>query len=486
MAFLQTVRSFLRVGELAVFAVLVGAVGGCSSPGEIVRMTGGDTGLGGDGQANAGVTSTAGNATPNSGGSGLGGVSADGGSIPDVGGGPAGLGGGPAGGNGPASGGVPLGSGGDEAAGGRPTGGGPASGGSGGSTEQGGVADQGGLGNGGSTSDGGVLGAGGDVPQAGCSATSTTCPDGCFDLDSDPTHCGDCTKACAEGQYCDAGRCRCPEGQVVCFGACHLPAECTAIAGSYENAGGGSSVSGFTGVSEACEADAPVYTATATWYELPTNLVNCSYKGTELGTFVAAIAGQQYADSATCGACVEVTCTDTRADVCLGTPVITVQIVDNCAAEQNPTHCFDGSYHIDLNKPAFAEMVGGTEAAGRVGVMDISWRYVPCPAELVTGNLQYAIKDGSSPGWTGIAFKNYPIALTGVEVQARGGHVSTPVRMDYNYWVDTDGFGNGPYTVRVTNANGQTVTFTMPALGSELTGEPVFTETDVQFTGCAP
>jgi hypothetical protein len=42
----------------------------------------------------------------------------------------------------------------------------------------------------------------------GCQITSDTmCPDGCFDLDTDPLHCGSCSTVCIGGQICSNGGC---------------------------------------------------------------------------------------------------------------------------------------------------------------------------------------------------------------------------------------------------------------------------------------
>jgi expansin (peptidoglycan-binding protein) len=192
---------------------------------------------------------------------------------------------------------------------------------------------------------------------------------------------------------------------------------------------------------------------------------NCSYPQDQVVGNYAAINTPQYAASATCGACIEASS---------GGKSVVVQIVDQC-----PT-CETGTNQIDISQAAFQEL-----ADLSVGKLAITWRYVSCPATLVTGNMEYAIKDGSSRYWSAIAFRNFPVPITGVQVENRLGGISTPTRMDYNYWLDEAGFGLGPYTVTVTNANGQDVVFTLPALpDGTLTGDPVFETTGTQFAGC--
>jgi hypothetical protein len=60
---------------------------------------------------------------------------------------------------------------------------------------------------------------GGDDP---CAAGRDPCGGACFDLASDPEHCGSCETACAAAQVCDAGECvaECRDGRDACARAC--------------------------------------------------------------------------------------------------------------------------------------------------------------------------------------------------------------------------------------------------------------------------
>lgn len=46
------------------------------------------------------------------------------------------------------------------------------------------------------------------LPDGGCPGTTTLCGKSCYDLTSDPSHCGSCTKACLSGHACSASACQ--------------------------------------------------------------------------------------------------------------------------------------------------------------------------------------------------------------------------------------------------------------------------------------
>ncbi len=58
--------------------------------------------------------------------------------------------------------------------------------------------------------------------KAACLEGHTPCADVCVDLGNDPKNCGDCGKACGDGELCVEGKCAkdCPPGQDVCLGVC--------------------------------------------------------------------------------------------------------------------------------------------------------------------------------------------------------------------------------------------------------------------------
>jgi hypothetical protein len=43
-----------------------------------------------------------------------------------------------------------------------------------------------------------------------CTAGQTSCMDGCYNLATDPKHCGTCTNSCPKGLLCEDSTCRAP------------------------------------------------------------------------------------------------------------------------------------------------------------------------------------------------------------------------------------------------------------------------------------
>lgn len=169
---------------------------------------------------------------------------------------------------------------------------------------------------------------------------------------------------------------------------------------------------------------------------------NCSFAA-DPTKMVAAINAPDYATAAWCGACLEVTGPS---------GMVVVRVVDKCPG------CAHGD--LDLSREAFERI--SPLSAGRVA---ITWREVACE---VTGPVSYQFKDGSSQYWTGIQIRNhrYPIAM--LEARDANGAYQAIDRLDYNYFVDTDGLGAGPYTLRVTDTRGQAIEDTNIAVGDNV------------------
>ena len=166
---------------------------------------------------------------------------------------------------------------------------------------------------------------------------------------------------------------------------------------------------------------------------------HCSFDpSSDLDVAALTEAGSLYGDATWCGACAEV-------QGPLGTVV--VRIVDSCP---------DCSHnHLDLSPSAFARIANLVD--GRVAVR---WRFVSCP---VQGNLAYRIKEGSSQWWTAIQVRNHRLPVTKLEWWKDGSWVAAP-RMDYNYFVEAQGMGNGPLRLRVTASSGQSLEDTLPRI----------------------
>jgi len=174
---------------------------------------------------------------------------------------------------------------------------------------------------------------------------------------------------------------------------------------------------------------------------------NCSFDPSPGDLMVAAMNTPDYAGGAVCGACAEVDGPDGS---------VTVRIVDRCP------ECASGD--LDLSREAFERIAPLT--AGRV---PITWRYVACD---VGGPLRYRFKEGSNPYWTAIQVRNHRHAVATLEARGPGGAWRTIAREPYNYFVATDGLGDGPYDLRVTDVHGLTVedTAVTPGDAVERTG----------------
>ena len=206
-------------------------------------------------------------------------------------------------------------------------------------------------------------------------------------------------------------------------------------------------------VGGSCEAVPPMSTGEGTYYAA-TGAGNCSFDPSPGDLMVAAMNAVDYQGAAWCGGCVEVTGPD---------GVVTVRIVDQCP------ECARGD--LDLSPEAFARL--SPLEAGRI---PITWREVACP---VSGPIAYHFKDGSNPFWTAIQIRNHRYPIAKVEVAQAGGFVALP-RLDYNYFVEDGGLGDGPYTIRVTDLHGHVVEDTGVALGDDVTRTGA-----AQFPACA-
>ena len=181
-----------------------------------------------------------------------------------------------------------------------------------------------------------------------------------------------------------------------------------------------------------CDADLTLHQGEATFYDFADGSGNCSFPATPDDLMVGAMNQTDYAGSASCGACVEVTGPN---------GVIEVRIVDRCP------ECPQGD--IDLSPEAFA-LIAPLEQ-GRV---DISWRYVACG---VQGPMQYHFKEGSNPFWTAIQLHNHTYAIASLEARDAAGNYNAIQRLEYNYFVADSGLGEGPYALRVTDVFGQVI-----------------------------
>ena len=176
----------------------------------------------------------------------------------------------------------------------------------------------------------------------------------------------------------------------------------------------------------------PIHQGIATYYDADGRGA-CSFDPSPQDLRVAAMNAEEYENSATCGSYVFVSGPQ-------GT--VTVRIVDLCP------ECKAG--HLDLSREAFAQI-----AELPLGRVSITWQVVSPNLE---GPIAYHIKDGSNPWWTAVQVRNHRNPIQKLEYLVDGGWIEVP-RTSYNYFVQTNpGMGPGPYTFRVTDSYGSTLT----------------------------
>ncbi|MAT98469.1 MAG: hypothetical protein CL608_15095 [Anaerolineaceae bacterium] len=170
-----------------------------------------------------------------------------------------------------------------------------------------------------------------------------------------------------------------------------------------------------------------VHTGEGTYYAA-TGAGNCSFDPSPQDLMVAALNHVDYADSALCGAFIQVTGPQGS---------VIVRVVDQCP------ECPAGD--VDLSPEAFAQIA--QLSAGRVL---ISWQLVSMPLD---GPIVYHFKDGSNQWWTAVQIRNHRNPILKLEY-LNGSTFQELARVDYNYFVKNDGMGEGPYTFRVTDILG--------------------------------
>lgn len=185
-------------------------------------------------------------------------------------------------------------------------------------------------------------------------------------------------------------------------------------------------------LSSAQQAPDTFYTGEGTFYAA-TGAGSCSFPATPSDLMVVALNYPDYSNAAWCGAYAEVT--GPRGSV-------TVRIVDLCP------ECKSGD--LDLSREAFARIAD--PVAGRV---PIRWRIVS-PA--LSGPIVYHFKEGSNQWWTAVQLRNHRNPIARFEYRTADGSFKTVPRVEYNYFVETSGMGPGPYTFRVTDIYGNTLT----------------------------
>ena len=198
---------------------------------------------------------------------------------------------------------------------------------------------------------------------------------------------------------------------------------------------------------QACAAafsPAAAVSGIATHYVLQAGGGNCSYPGPPKNRMYVALSPAEYASAAPCGSYLEVTGPGGS---------IRVKVIDQCP------ECKPG--HIDLSEAAFAKLA--PLSAGLISVTYTSVSDPPLP-----GPVSLEVKQGSSRYWLALLADNTGDPLASVQVQTASGWLSL-ARASYNYWIAPSGAGPGPFTVRLTDAQGHQATVPGIALSPGVT-----------------
>lgn len=171
----------------------------------------------------------------------------------------------------------------------------------------------------------------------------------------------------------------------------------------------------------------PVHTGVATYY-YATGGGSCMFDPSPADLMVAAMNAVEYDNAAACGSYIFVQ--GPRGSV-------TVRIVDLCPG------CKTG--HLDLSQEAFEKIANLPQ--GRVPV---TWQVI---SPDLPGPIAYHFKDGSNQWWTAVQVRNHRNPVASLEFRSGGQWVAVP-RMQYNYFVRSEGMGVGPYAFRVTDIYG--------------------------------
>jgi expansin (peptidoglycan-binding protein) len=177
----------------------------------------------------------------------------------------------------------------------------------------------------------------------------------------------------------------------------------------------------------------PIHQGIATYYNA-TGEGACLFDASPGDLMVTAMNAEEYDNAAYCGAYLHV----------IGPKgAVTVRVVDLCP------ECQMG--HLDLSREAFAQI-----ADLPLGRVNITWQLV---SPEISGPIAYHFKDGSNQWWTAVQIRNHRNPIAKFEYLNDSGQWIEVGRTSYNYFVQTNpGMWTGPYTFRVTDWYGNTLT----------------------------
>ncbi|MEJ2749723.1 MAG: expansin EXLX1 family cellulose-binding protein, partial [Anaerolineae bacterium] len=106
------------------------------------------------------------------------------------------------------------------------------------------------------------------------------------------------------------------------------------------------------------------------------------------------------------------------------------------------------------------------------GRVSITWQLV---SPVLDGPIVYHFKDGSSKWWTAVQIRNHRNPIAKFEYWNGSAYVEL-ARVEYNYFIEWSGMGEGPFTFRVTDVFGnQIVDSNVPLLNdADFAGQSQF------------
>ncbi len=181
---------------------------------------------------------------------------------------------------------------------------------------------------------------------------------------------------------------------------------------------------------------------TATHYD-STGGGNCSFPGPPPDHFDVALSHVEYGTADACGGYLDVAGPDST---------VRVKVTNQCP------ECEVG--HLDLSKTAFAGI-----APLETGQVAVSYNPVRNPP--LAEPIAIRVKNGSSRWWMQVQALDHGNPIASFELQTTDGWRSL-VHTDDNFWMaEEPGPGDGPFTVRITDIYGQSVTIDSIALAPD-------------------
>lgn len=193
----------------------------------------------------------------------------------------------------------------------------------------------------------------------------------------------------------------------------------------------------------------PATSGIATHYA-PTPQGNCSYPSPPPDGLYAALSPSEYANGSACGEYLDVAGPHGGS--------VQVEVTDQCP------QC--ASSHIDLSEGAFSRL-----APLSAGLINVSYHTVTNPS--LPAPVSVEVKPGSSASWLALLPMSTGNPLSSVQVQNSSGGWDSLTQSGYGYWIAQQGEGPGPFTVRLTDTAGHTVTLngiTLSPGGTQNTG----------------